>query len=98
MEGEKLSFMCDVMRGSKCIVGIHWETDWSRTSKFQDVFIATASDIEQDSPVEVKIGSKPPEKKMPEHWVSVRLDQPLSLVTLQGANFIRFVLQDEGNS
>ena len=31
---------------------------------------------------------------MPENWVSVRLDQPLSLGKLQGANFVRFVLQN----
>ena len=92
------SFMSDMVRGNKCILEMHWETDWSPNSKFKDLFAATAPIIEQDSPVEARIGNKSPEKQMPEHWVSVRLDQPLSLVKLQGANFVRFVLQNEGKS
>ena len=35
MEGENLSFMSDIKRGSKCILEMHWETDWSPNSKFR---------------------------------------------------------------
>ena len=92
---EKLSFMCDIMRGEKCIVEMHWETDWSPTSSFKDVFMSTAPENAKDSPVEVKLGSKQPSKS-PDHWVSVRLDQSVKLISLQAGNFLQFTLPAEG--
>ena len=30
---DKLSFMCDIMRGDKCIVEMHWETGRQKMQK-----------------------------------------------------------------
>ena len=92
---EKLSFMCDVLQGERCIVEMQWETDWSTTSSFKDVFMSIAPEKVRDSPVEIKLGSKQPNKN-PGNWVSVRLDQPLKLISLQAGNFLRFTLPAEG--
>ena len=79
-------------------VNVYWRCIGRQIGLQIASFAATAPSNEQDSPVEVRIGNKSPEKQMPEHWVSVRLDQPLSLVKLKGANSVRFVLQNEGKS
>ena len=94
---EKVSFMCDVIRREKCIVSMHWETDWSPASCFKDVFLAIAPENVKESPVEIKVGTKLPNKD-PGQWVSVRLDQCLKLISLQGGNFVRCILPAEGIS
>ena len=94
---ERVSFMCDILRGEECVIGIHWETDWSQSSSFKDVFLSVAPDIVKDCAVQIKVGSKLPNKE-PGQWVSVRLDQKVKLISLQGGNFVRCMLPAEGIS
>ena len=76
---EKASFMCDLVSGDECIVGMHWEMDWSPTSSFKDVFLSTAPYNVKDCPVEIKVCSKLP-NNAPGQWVSVRLDKKVKLL------------------
>ena len=56
------NFMSDVVRGDVVIVDRYWETSWSPSSSFKDVFLSNVRDRLKDSHVEIKIGNKAPNK------------------------------------
>ena len=86
-EGEKNSF-----------VDPHWVTDIEENKKFGDLFENVAPVKAEDWCVTVKLGHKKPEEPAPKAFVSARLDKKLLLLSLQGANYVRFEIEKLGKN
>ena len=97
IQGDNVSeFYC--RRNKNAFVAPHWLTDVEESDKFGDLFERVAPVKPENWSVTVKLGYKKPEEPVPKAFVSARLDQKLRLLSLQGANYVRFQIEKLGKT
>lgn len=88
-------FMCDIIGGNNRVIKERfWVTDVSDDTRFSDVYSEHSPDNFKDSPVKACIGLKKPEHE-PGNWCNVSLAQSISLISVQGGNYVRFIIVDK---
>ena len=85
-----ITVMTIVMKRKSIAQDQEWQSYLSDQMTFGELFSKVARPELSDLAVKIRIGYKYPHREDATNWSTVKLDQKLSLVNVQGANIIEF--------